>query len=97
MSLFPEVDEEISAIKAKEESALKNIVDNSEKWRPSNGTEGIIFEDNFCAECTKDNIDEDIFCETLSELQGGYSENIREFNNEVICLKDSDFDIKNYL
>ena len=97
MSLFPEVDEEIEEIKNNEKLALKNIIDSSEKWRPSNGTEGFIFEDNFCEECSKNNGELDIWCETLGELLGGYSESIRLFEEEVVCLKNSNFNIRDYV
>ena len=30
-----------------------------ESYRPSNGTEGAMFQDMFCCQCTKDNLDDE--------------------------------------
>ena len=53
MSLFPEVDEEIEGIKAKEALQLQDLIDKSEMYRPSNSDSGNIFYANFCNNCTR--------------------------------------------
>jgi hypothetical protein len=39
----------------------------SELYRPSNGTEGECFKGAFCEKCTKDDPDNDSFCDIIAE------------------------------
>lgn len=97
MSLFPDVDAEIVQIKAKEKLAIQELINSSEMYRPSNSTDGDWFYRNFCDKCSKDNIEKEIFCETWNLLLGANSEDIRQKGEFVFCLKDSNFDIKDYM
>jgi len=38
-----------------------------EKYRPSNGTEGMIFLDKFCDHCMHDDPDNEIYCEIIEK------------------------------
>jgi len=105
-SLFPEIDREIEEIKRVEaikiENTLNHIRENSEMWIPSNGTEGMIFEDNFCADCSKDDAQKEINCSLLMRLYNSEKHEdlvLYKFENdsEVICLQDSNFNILDYM
>ena len=93
MSLFPEVDDELNHIKSEHDKLLHHIICNSEEWRPSNATEGYFFEDNFCEDCSKNDYEKELWCPILGELLVGHTKHIRIYKNEVICLKDSNFNI----
>ena len=97
MSLFPEVDEEIKDIKQAQNDKLQELKDKSEPYRPSNGSEGMVFEGEFCSTCNKDNPDEDMFCPYLRRLHEGTSDEIVKYRGKVMCLKHSDFSIKSYM
>jgi len=62
MSLFPEVDKEISEIQVELHKFIQNIIDESEIYAPSNGSEGYMFVDYYCDQCHMDD-GEDKICD----------------------------------
>ncbi len=65
-------------------------------YRPSNGSEGMWFEENFCNKCIHDDFNNDIYCETLGDLHCGKVEEIRQTEKHIFCLNDSNFDISEW-
>ena len=89
MSLLPDVDKEIKEIKKENNSKLLNFLVKTERYRPSNGSEGSWFEDNICGSCKKyDN------CKIILNLSFDYVNEIRRFKNKVFCIKHTNFNIK---
>ena len=97
MSLFPEVDEEIKQIKAKEKLAIEDLINKSEMYIPSNGTEGDMLNSSLCGNCTKQDYEAEKYCPIWDGLYSEKQKEIREINSEVFCLSSSCFDIKDYL
>ena len=89
MSLFNEVDNEIKDIKNQNKKALNDFLVKTEKYRPSNGSEGSWFEDNICGTCKK--YDK---CKIILKLSFDYVNEIRRFKNKVFCIKHTNFNIK---
>lgn len=88
MSLFPIVDKEIKEIKKENKIKMYSFLNNTERYRPSNGCEGSWFEDNICGTCKKyDN------CKLLLELSFDYVKEIRKYNGKVFCIKHTNFNI----
>jgi|GEM_PF-5333321 len=85
MSLFPHIDEEVKEFEAKFKSHISKLKENKAQMRVS---DMMIFENLHCAKCSKDNIDKDIFCDTLCSLgASGGADDIIEIGDEIICLK----------
>jgi len=97
-SLFPEVDEEIIEIKAVRAQRIQELKDKSEKYRPSNFSEGEWFEKELCRTCKRYGADflTAPICRILCEFHLHEMEEVIRFNGEVICLKHSDFDIDKF-
>lgn len=89
MSLFNEVDNEIKDIKNQNKKALNDFLVKTERYRPSNGSEGSWFEDNICGTCKK--YDK---CKIILKLSFDYVNEIRRFKNKVFCTKHTNFNIK---
>jgi len=101
MTLFPDIEEENKQKRkddrAKKENIKQHIIENSEMWRPSNGTEGYAFESNFCHKCKHDNPEKKKLCPTLAELYNGLSEDVRNYKDkEVVCLRDSNLNLDDF-
>jgi len=84
MSLFPEVDEHNKKASVKKKEKIQELIKNSEMYRPSNGTDGEIFESTFCQYCNKDNPNKNKFCKTLGALHCGYIEDVRTLGADNI-------------
>lgn len=98
MSLFPEIDQEIQQIKEAEKAIIKKIKENSEKYMPSNGTEGCIFEENYCAKCSKENTEKEQYCSILTGLVCGNKHvDLIEYKKTIVCFQHSAFNVKEFL
>ena len=74
--------------KAHAELIMKGSIGRS--YRPSNGTEGSMFMDRFCYQCTKDNFDEKTFtggCDIIV-LTMGYDTDDSEYPKEWVYDED---------
>lgn len=80
----------------KEIEMIEKLKEISTKYRPSNGSEGMWFEENFCHQCTHDDFENDVFCKTLGDLHCGEVEEIRQTKEHIFCLNDSNFDISEW-
>ena len=91
MSLFPDVKEEIKNIKNEEKEKLSLLLNETEKYRPSNGCEGSWFEDNICGACKKY-----WQCKIILDLSFDYVNEIRRYKSAIFCTKHTKFNL-NYL
>ena len=74
-----------------EKEKLSLLLNETEKYRPSNGCEGSWFEDNICGACKKyDN------CKIILNLSFGYVKEIRRYKSAIFCTKHTRFNL-NYL
>jgi len=46
---------------------LKEDTMKDKPYRPSNGTEGDMFQEKFCEKCVYDDYDNDVYCEILGD------------------------------
>ena len=91
MSLFPNVDKEVKQIRQENKLKLYELLNKSERYRPSNGSEGSWFEDNICGSCKKyDN------CKIILKLAFDYTKEIRRAKGKVFCIKHTSFKIEEY-
>lgn len=97
MSLFPEVDEEIKQKRKEYKQRIKELVKDTERYRPSNGTEGDIFYSNFCHSCGKDNPEKEKYCNTYFDLLHGETAEVRKTEKgKVFCINDLNFNIADF-
>ena len=92
MSLFPEINKEIVILKKQNQEKIDKLICISKEYRPSNGTEGYLFESTVCYGCKK--IDK---CLVLARLGGGYTKEVRKIKNEIFCIKHTYFKIDKFL
>lgn len=101
MSLFPEIDVEIKEIlatqKKLENETLEKIKRDGEKYLPSSGTDGMVLESFLCKGCSKKDYENDIWCNTWDMTYHGYVDEIIKYNNKIVCLNHSNFDIKEFV
>lgn len=48
-----------------------------EKYRPSNGTEGLMFQEEYCERCVHDNIENRKFCDIIAKTMAYEVDNPR--------------------
>ena len=75
---------------------IEKLKEVSKPYRPSNGTEGVWFEEKFCSKCEKDDPINGKMCETLGRLYMGYVEEIRETEEHCFCMNDTNFNIEEW-
>ena len=92
MSLFPEVDEEISEIERNFNKYLKQIEESSNMYTPSNGTEGMMFLEMYCDQCPNDD-GEDKLCPILAHyaINGTHNDVRVDNNGAFLCLSSPMF------
>jgi len=92
MSLFPEVDKEISEIKRDLHKYICEIKEKSEIYKPSNGSDTYIFIENYCEQCPN-NDGEDKLCPILGEYSmNGRHDDIRiDKDGYWFCFKSPMF------
>jgi len=92
MSLFPEVDDEISEIKVELHKFIQNIIDESKMYAPSNGSEGHMFVGYYCDQCPMDN-GEDKICDIqiIYMLNGSHKDIRIDKNGSFLCASSPMF------
>ncbi len=92
MSLFPDVDNEIKEIKKQNKIKLEELQKMSIPYRPSNASEGMMFENSVCIDCKKY-----ATCKVLIKLAGGLTDEVRQTDDDVFCISHTNFCIEDYL
>jgi hypothetical protein len=92
MSLFPEVDKEISEIKIELHKFTQNIIDEAEIYTPSNGSEGSMFIEFYCAQCPCDD-GKNKLCEVLTHyaIHGSHRAIKIDKNGAFLCASSPMF------
>ena len=93
-SLFPEVDDEIKAIKKDYQIKLKQFI-LGKRFEPSNGTEGMRFE-GYCQGCSRYSYENPKCKIDINFWMGEFQDEIIEHNGDVMCVKHTKFDLRKY-
>jgi len=80
-SLFPEIDEENAAAKAKELEALDILISKSDMVVPSNGTQCEAILSLLCHQCVKYPN-----CDTNLAFEAGYPQEEIRKHNQIFCV-----------
>lgn len=90
MSLFPEIDKEISEIERDFKKYVADFKDSTELYSPCNGSEGSLFYDMFCTQCSHDD-GENKLCDvsTMFMFNGSHEQIRKDKDGEIICFSAS--------
>ena len=62
-----------------------------EKYRPANGTEGEMFMEDFCYQCTRDDLEKDLLCPIIARTMAldvddeGYPDEWQYIDGQPVC------------